>query len=130
MIANELHSRHKQVWLIDAMNEIGDENSTRLEKVDGIDLEEMIVQEVVAKHYAFLGNCVDFDSSIPLNCYVLSSQKQLKVDSNGHNDILSIFGIVKLKKTTVEKILEMSGPLMGAIISHYIMTWARNQRQR
>lgn len=108
MVANELHSRNKRVWIINN-GSLDSFESKMIEKNEGMDLEELIIDYITEKHFEYIS-----DGTPILASTTSLNLAQTKSESLGS----TLWGLLGNKYFL--KSVEISGPVIGAIISYYI----------
>mmetsp|Transcript_5384 Transcript_5384/g.7261 ORF Transcript_5384/g.7261 Transcript_5384/m.7261 type:complete len:385 (+) Transcript_5384:103-1257(+) len=108
VVANELHSRNKRVWIINK-GSLDSFESKMIEKNEGMDLEEFIIDYITEKHFEYIADGTPIlASTTSLN---LAQTKSERLGS-------TLWGLLENKYFL--KAMEISGPVIGAIISYYI----------
>lgn len=117
VVANELYTRQKRVWIVDAEgNDQKTANSTLIEKLEGLTLEELITDFVTEKHFKFISKG---NPTLTLSSSSLSRIQYTPKDPKS---------LWKNKKWLVN-VLEVSGPIIGAILSYYLSQFLNKQRR-
>ena len=126
VVVNELHSRQRQVWLVDDSKQGEPYRIEKNENDDEKDMEDMIVREIIERHYEFISiSGLQVPKDVVLSTVTDPESKSSNIVSFSKH----IHSLVQSKEF-LATVLEVSGTVMGAFLSYYLSGWLKPRSRR